>query len=1006
MTLLCTRQDGRCDLNVALVGCGFSDKQDTWMAPRDVPGAIDAYLKEAAGLPVEADTANAMWRLLDQYYCSATAGAAEVHCELDVVYLAGESFARDRWTCYVKPLLLASEHLGARVRTVLAAVACSQSRRVAEDWSEGLNGELVELRDADFEAPQTDSTASGAKILTAMAASRVFGMATRWRGHMLIPARDAAGALAHVTCSVELDALTASGHGCAIDSLPADTVPHVDVAAGGTTLGKGARKASAATASHLTVPLAQGVKGRSSCLRLWKVVDGASIPMHLLAAGCLHMRMPELEGCENTSALRQLINHPRAAVIGCLETWKATESRAVDDLLGESADEREARRHRLQHALWHHDVSSGWAGAGDYHDYHLVRRRLVVLQRDAVSRDRVLVSAFRCEGSGALAQSFAPFLRSFFFAPQREASASTALPARGTGDARERNTAAHSDAGAVPKEVDVVDTVVKKRPLWDWSSEIPRRRQRARTACTDQPLATFAAAQACPRDQGDACFTGAALSGGVRGETEGGQAWHGTQAAGAMSLRDSLAAMTHAEIERLKADDKVRSGDSEDMTHKELPKPDLSTRRRSRKDKSKVRAPSGQGANDENSHAKKTFEKAKKFVAQVRKGLLDWSAAQEAASRPVSPAEDAGTCLYWANFSKKLQEMDSLELAQCRWAANDMHIEPQDMCRDEGGVQLARAAIAADTATEEVKEWGEQVLFKLKQLGRVVESACEGAGVSSTQAGGGAPAASVDDTFAFPGFGLCPVQCESFCMVDAPAPARVSPKKHTSKDDSRRARAPRPARAQGDAETKSSKALAKPLHADMPLHAISASSVALGPNGKNNEQGGAKGREADAMPALKRTRNASPMLGARGSDRHEASRASSWVKEPRQRDADKHGSAPSNAAAGGKDNGAVHKGKPGTAASIEPDPRLKKVLKSVLKKEIETVFGDSLSSGTKAYEDVRLIVFRKVQLQIAQGWDAQELAALNELELREQVTMLTRNFCKIHKRLTHQPAPQ
>ena len=270
--------------------------------------------------------------------------------------------------------------------------------------------------------------------------------------------------------------------------------------------------------------------------------------------------------------------------------------------------------------------------------------------------------------------------------------------------------------------------------------------------------------------------------------------------------------------------------------------------------------------------------------------------------------------------------------------------------------------------------------------------------------GGGAPAASVDDTFAFPGFGLCPVQCESFCMVDAPAPARVSPKKHTSKDDSRRARAPRPARAQGDAETKGSKALAKPLHADMPLHAISASSVALGPNGKNNEQGGAKGREADATPALKR--NASPMLGARGSDRHEASRASSWVKEPRQRDADKHGSAPSNAAAGGKDKGAVRKGKPGTAASIEPDPRLKKVLKSVLKKEIETVFGDSLSSGTKAYEDVRLIVFRKVQLQIAQGWDAEELAALNELELREQVTMLTRNFCKIHKRLTHQPAPQ
>ena len=214
-----------------------------------------------------------------------------------------------------------------------------------------------------------------------------------------------------------------------------------------------------------------------------------------------------------------------------------------------------------------------------------------------------------------------------------------------------------------------------------------------------------------------------------------------------------------------------------------------------------------------------------------------------------------------------------------------------------------------------------------------------------------------------------------------------------------RSRAPRPAGARGDAESNSSKALAKQLHATL------ASSVALGPNGKHEQQVGAKGRERDGMPAL----NASPIPGAHASDRQKVSRASSLVKETIHRYADKRGQAESNAAAGGnsKDKRPVRKGKPATKASAEPDPRLKKVLKSVLKAEIERVFGESLNAkaAPKAYNDVQVKVYKKV-LQSAQGWDAEDFAALNEHELREQVTMLTRTTCKILQRRTHQPAPQ
>jgi len=607
---------------VALVGEGFREKQNTWIAASDVPGAIDAYLAGAAGLPVEAHTltADPLWRLLDQCgWAPSGAGAAELHCVLDVVYLADyESFARDRWTRYIDPLLLASENLGARVCTVVAArdpVAFAQCRQVAYDWCQGLNGELVELASEDFEAKQTHPYSDCGMVLTARAESRVFCLPTRWRGEVLLSARDATGALTHKTCSVELDALTACGHEGAADGLPANSAPHADAAGGGNALGKSARKSAAAAGSAHAEPW---VHGHSSYLRVWRIVDGASIPMHLLAAGCCHLRIIRGE----KAALEGLMRHPRAAVIGCLETWKDTERRTVDYLLDESADQREARRKRLLHqAFGQHDVAStsSSAGAAGYDaGYEMVSRRLVVLQRDAGCSERLLVSAFRCGDSAGLVQSFAPLLRSFFFSSPREAGASTPVSAQTVRVAGERKSSVANDIGAENREfgrediedVDQVGTVHKKRPLWDWSSEIPRRRKCARTPCA------------------------VAQSGSHREGAEGRQASEGMTCA--RTLRDCLYAMAGAEIERLKADDKVRSGDGEDMTHKELPKPDLSTRRRSRKDKDKVRAPSGQVAKDDSFKTK-----MKDFVAKVRARLLaDERAAKEDTSALASPGKD------------------------------------------------------------------------------------------------------------------------------------------------------------------------------------------------------------------------------------------------------------------------------------------------------------------------------------------------------------------------------
>jgi len=320
----------------------------------------------------------------------------------------------------------------------------------------------------------------------------------------------------------------------------------------------------------------------------------------------------------------------------------------------------------------------------------------------------------------------------------------------------------------------------------------------------------------------------------------------------------------------------------------------------------------------------------------------------------------------------------------------DRHIEPQDMQCDEGAVQQASAALEACAATEEVKEWGAQILSALEQCVPSTEEVRRAAR---------ATAASADDTPAFFGFELCPVELKhgSFCG-DARTLVLASPRKHSSKDDRPRPRAPRPAVARGDAESKGGRAVGKPLHVS---NVTPASSVTRGPNGHcDQRQVYAKGQERAGMPELKR--NGGPLLGAQGK---EAARSSSLVKkarqqEVRQRDAAQGGRGMSNGAAGGTDKGPGCKAKIGAAASTEIDPRLKKVLKSVLKTEMKKEFGDvGVLLDSNAWEQMRAFVYKMMVQWASQMFTDADLSKIDDQKLREILTKSISDTCKTRKSL-------
>jgi len=325
----------------------------------------------------------------------------------------------------------------------------------------------------------------------------------------------------------------------------------------------------------------------------------------------------------------------------------------------------------------------------------------------------------------------------------------------------------------------------------------------------------------------------------------------------------------------------------------------------------------------------------------------------------------------------------------------DRHIEPQDMQCDEGIVQQASAALEASTATEEVKEWGAQILSVLEHCVPSTEEVRR-----ATRA----TAASADDAPAFFGFELCPAELKhgSFCG-DARTLALASPRKHSSKDDRPRPRAPRPAGARGDAETKGGKAVGKPLHFSNVTPASSATLAAtrLDPSGQCDQRRvDARGHERGGMPELKR--NGSPLLGAQGK---EAARSSSLVKEARQqearqRDAAQGGKGLSNGTTGGKDKGPGRKAKIGAAASMEVDPRLKKVLKSVLKTEIQKEFGDVGDLlDDSAWNQMRSFVYKIVVQWAQQMFTDADLSKIDDQKLREILTKSTSDACKTRKSL-------
>jgi hypothetical protein len=320
----------------------------------------------------------------------------------------------------------------------------------------------------------------------------------------------------------------------------------------------------------------------------------------------------------------------------------------------------------------------------------------------------------------------------------------------------------------------------------------------------------------------------------------------------------------------------------------------------------------------------------------------------------------------------------------------DRHIEPQDMQCDEGVVQQASAALEASTATEEVKKWGALILSALEQSVQSTEEVRR-----ATRA----TAASADDTPAFFGFELCPAELKhgSFCG-DARTLALASPRKHSSKDDRPRPRAPRPAGARGDAESKGGKAVGKSLHVS---NVTPASSATLGPSGQcDQRQVDAKGHERGGMPELKR--NGSPLLGAQGK---EAARSSYLVKEARQqearqRDAAQGGKGLSNGTAGGKNKGPGRKAKIGATASMEVDPRLKKVLKSVLKTEIQKEFGDVGDLlDDSGWNQMRSFVYKIVVQWAQQMFTDADLSKIDDQKLREILTKSTSDACKTRKSL-------
>ena len=655
-------QDGHY-LEVALLGHGFSAQPSTWIPAKDVSGVIAASLNDAWDKRVESQggecsDAEVLWNLLDRIGTKiGQHQAAEGQYVLDVVWLADlPSFSKERWKHCLKPLLIASEHFGAALRTVCALPSADQENvRIASEWSEGLQGNLILLGDTDLEPIE-----EGSAILTEEAGARVFDMLTRWRGCMLLPRKNAAGGLEYVSCRVRLDALAHSGGMPHIEIPLTNQVPQADSAHPGRSTKKNAEIAGA----H-AVPLAQGVPSHSSFFRVWKIVDGNSIPMHLLSGGSYSLVTVPVRGqpSEGEKLLRSWMTHPSAAILGCLETWQDKDKRSVDELLEECRATRTARLcTRKAHVLQQHVPGMGTRAAA----CHAVSRRLVVLQRDVECTDRLLVSAFLCEESEQRAinglKSYVPFLSSLFFASEY----------RGVGHSSARDAPQQAanripfESVTAPIDPEKVATVRKERPMW--CSQVPERRKRARLCCEQHIPSSMGQARLLARGDNRAeCSVGETAE-----EAESGSSSRRCTEAEkspecrivAFDLRESLTQMAEEDIQRLKTEDRIQSGDVEDITEKELPI-DCSKRAGRRTRRSKDAEPFQVSSKLANVQLVEQCKSRRKFFADVHARLEMWVCGENATksenTKDLNPPVACKQCV-------------SLEAA----FPADWHVGPQD----------------------------------------------------------------------------------------------------------------------------------------------------------------------------------------------------------------------------------------------------------------------------------------------------------------------------------------
>ena len=667
-----------------------------------VHAALDSTSSWHPGRSGDTHDADALWILLDQM-----SKEADQHRVFDVVWLADlKSFSGVRWARCIQPLRIASGHFGATIRTVCADVTDEENSKKAQMWTAGLMGSLVLLRNSDFETGDVGQTQKDSVRLTASAAASVFDILARWRGCLLFHSEDEAGSLEYMTCRIQLDALAldVAGRGESLAASHSDTrTKHVADAAQHGKIGK----RSSDKLTTCTEPLAHGVVSRSNYVRVCNVVDGATIPPHLIAAGALSLRLEPADSRERRaqSALMAWIARPRAVVIACVETWQSTDKRSVDHLLKEGARESDQREQRCRaHVMKQHAADPEKChNAAETCPCELVSQRLITIQRDACCMDRLLVSTFRYEdlpmpGHGlTCCESYGPHARSFFSAQN------CSLPR----DILDPSFVAPGFPR--PVDQDAVATLPRKRHAWCALVPLSSTRLRleslqASTLSTSSPTQQQQPCRSCMSDpvreesvESSEAHVSGACAGGKLEAVAASQVLK-------IGLGKYLGQMASCEFQALANADAALSGSAQEVSHLTLPKEKEMPRRK------QSTANSSQSCAWSRADFVEKCGKMRACLSELGHGVCD-------GALPISgsPFSKDGAFVSWDRVND-LQSADSWDPGQrAIWDLGiDVHLAPQDDVCLEDGVQRCSATINAPGTSNEARDWARLIRQELQ----------------------------------------------------------------------------------------------------------------------------------------------------------------------------------------------------------------------------------------------------------------------------------------------------